>query len=575
MLAWMSGARKNENDDVCNRTSSLCGYLWKMKRSHQKKMLVTQWNKRWFSIEGRLLKWYALATSEKSSGMLDLRFITNVSEFESQGVYSFILSYPDRVLLLRASTLSDMSKWIRALQFQADIVRGGCGMTIVTHCNAAGSSPQGKGRAIKEKYRPPTLEANLEAAMVRLEILEDSVRKQSSDFVRKQPEKSSRNIEPDKRDIVDRGRGEESKSDLKTDDVRLLDSTRLKNEYQKSPKKPLRIDRACLKERGTHVPPHNYENGNDSDIDEDEHYFANRNKDRGKSGGSEEKEDYNNNNERGGGGRLSKGSRSSSSSRIKCQQDDNQCPNLDRVDSARLKRVPPASNYSDAKDVREIEKNILRTSSAGDESIEEIPHTVCNNARLRSQVSRNRDMDDRDSAGDLGNGRVLGSMFGADSHSTHESERSGDNEGERGGITVTDENGIMDGKEGQMNPNWGYEGEVYNCLREESFEGAISRKQSQALNIAAGRAAKYRQDKDRQSCNSSNANSNRTVDLYDNANSDYEDLPEMDLSAPLRRSSQRRERKSDREKDKDKEKDKIKPLSPSSRTGSQNSLGWV
>ena len=567
----MSGARKNENDDVCNRTSSLCGYLWKMKRSHQKKMLVTQWNKRWFSIEGRLLKWYALATSEKSSGMLDLRFITNVSEFESSGVYSFILSYPDRVLLLRASNLSDMSKWIRAVQFQADIVRGGCGMTIVTQCNASGSSPQGKGRAIKEKYRPPTLEANLEAAMVRLEILEDSVKKQSSDFARKQPEKSSRNIGPDKRDIADRGRSEESKSDLKTDDVRLLDSTRLKNEYQKSPKRASQADRASCKETGSHPQTHNYRNGNDSEIDEDEHYFANRDKDRRKGGGNEEKEEFNDHNERGGGGRISKTSRSSSSSRIKYQQEDNQCPNLDKMDSARenrsLKRVPPAKNYSDAKDDREVEKKVLRTSSTGDESIEEIAPTVRNNARQRSQESRHRDMDDRGRRSDNCDGKD------ADIHSTHESDRSGDNEGESGGII--DENGIVDGKDGPLNPNWGYEGEVYNCLREESFEGAVSRKQSQALNIAAGRAAKYRQDKDRHSCNSSNVNSNRTVDLYDGANSDYEDLPEMDLSVPLRRSSQRRERKSDREKEKEKEKEKIKPLSPSSRAGSQNSLGWV
>ena len=171
MLSWMSGSR-NEADDTTNRVSSLCGYLWKMKRSHQKIIIVPQWNKRWFSIEGRLLKWYAVASSDHSSGMVDLRFITNVSVFQAQGVFSFILSYPDRNILLRASNLSDMNKWIRALQFQADVARGGCGMTIVTANNTSGSNPQGKGRAVKEKYRPPTLEANLEAAMVRLQILE-------------------------------------------------------------------------------------------------------------------------------------------------------------------------------------------------------------------------------------------------------------------------------------------------------------------------------------------------------------------------------------------------------------------
>jgi hypothetical protein len=65
------------------------------------------------------LKWYATASSEKPSGMVDLRFITSVASFETQGVFSFVLSYPDRNLLLRATTLPEMNKWIRALQFQA------------------------------------------------------------------------------------------------------------------------------------------------------------------------------------------------------------------------------------------------------------------------------------------------------------------------------------------------------------------------------------------------------------------------------------------------------------------------
>mmetsp|Transcript_10434 Transcript_10434/g.10054 ORF Transcript_10434/g.10054 Transcript_10434/m.10054 type:complete len:509 (+) Transcript_10434:255-1781(+) len=179
MLAWMSKKSDIDETEVASRASSLCGFLWKMKRTHQKRVLIPQWNKRWFSIEGRLLKWYAGAGTEKSSGMIDLRFITNVCAFEASGVFSFIISYPDRNLLLRATNEKEMYKWIRALQFQADVARGGCGMTIVTENNSSCSSPQGKGRAEKKKYRPPTLEANLEATMVRLQILENNVLKQS------------------------------------------------------------------------------------------------------------------------------------------------------------------------------------------------------------------------------------------------------------------------------------------------------------------------------------------------------------------------------------------------------------
>lgn len=154
------------------------GYLWKLKRAQHRIALVPQWNKRWFSIERHLLKWYATPAAEKASGIVDLRFVTELAPFESAGgVFSFVLSYPDRNLLLRASTQGEMEKWMRALRYQSDIVRGGDGTGILNDSNSFCSSPQGKGRAIKDKYRPATLEATLEATMARLEILESEVSK--------------------------------------------------------------------------------------------------------------------------------------------------------------------------------------------------------------------------------------------------------------------------------------------------------------------------------------------------------------------------------------------------------------
>lgn len=65
MLKW---AEKTSNRET--RPSSLAGYLWKMKRKH--KLHLPQWNKRWFSIEGKLLKWYAKEDSKKESGQISL-----------------------------------------------------------------------------------------------------------------------------------------------------------------------------------------------------------------------------------------------------------------------------------------------------------------------------------------------------------------------------------------------------------------------------------------------------------------------------------------------------------------------
>ena len=182
MFSWIGGLKNHDNSDevLQSRSSSLSGYLWKLKRTPQM-ALIPQWHQRWFSIERHLLKWYATPLAEKASGIVDLRFVTDIGAFESGGgVYSFIISYPDRNLLLRAPSQGEMDKWMRALRYQADIVRGGDGTGTITDTNSFCSSPQGKGRGIKDKYRPSTLEATLEATMAQLEILESQVSKKQT-----------------------------------------------------------------------------------------------------------------------------------------------------------------------------------------------------------------------------------------------------------------------------------------------------------------------------------------------------------------------------------------------------------
>ena len=182
MFSWIGGLKNHDNTDeiLQNRSSSLSGYLWKLKRTKQM-ALIPQWHQRWFSIERHLLKWYATPLTEKASGIVDLRFVTDIGAFESGGgVFSFIISYPDRNLLLRAPSQGEMDKWMRALRYQADIVRGGDGTGTITDTNSFCSSPQGKGRGIKDKYRPSTLEATLEATMAQLEILESQVSKKQT-----------------------------------------------------------------------------------------------------------------------------------------------------------------------------------------------------------------------------------------------------------------------------------------------------------------------------------------------------------------------------------------------------------
>ena len=172
MLSWISGNSTREAE-IPSRPSSLCGFLWKMKR--QRKLLVPQWNKRWFSIEGRYLRWYRIALDDEPSGSIDLKKVSYITRFQMEGAYSFIIGYPDRNLMIRAESLVEMDKWIRALQLQADVARGGTGMNLI-HSNSSltRSSPSGKNRGLKKKAYH-TLEAQLDRSLRQLEDLERKI----------------------------------------------------------------------------------------------------------------------------------------------------------------------------------------------------------------------------------------------------------------------------------------------------------------------------------------------------------------------------------------------------------------
>lgn len=117
-----------------NRLCSLGGYLWKMKKRNPQQFYVPKWTKRWFSIEGPVLKWYAAQNSVHASGHISLKFITRVSRImANNGVFSFsVESSNQRTLLLRAESKRILDMWCRAIQMHTDLVKGGDGTSIVT-----------------------------------------------------------------------------------------------------------------------------------------------------------------------------------------------------------------------------------------------------------------------------------------------------------------------------------------------------------------------------------------------------------------------------------------------------------
>jgi len=158
-----------------DRSASLAGYLWKMKKKYQ--FHLPQWNKRWFSIEGKYLKWYAREDSAEMSGQISLLDIKSINRFESGGgVYSFIIYSRERSLFLRADSARTMEMWFRAVQMHADLARGGNGSTLLSDSSlsATPSSTRTRkrntlcdeleraSRALDELERASRAEENLE-----------------------------------------------------------------------------------------------------------------------------------------------------------------------------------------------------------------------------------------------------------------------------------------------------------------------------------------------------------------------------------------------------------------------------
>ncbi|RHY28330.1 hypothetical protein DYB32_006049 [Aphanomyces invadans] len=92
-----------------------------MKR--EPKMLTSDWTRRWFSLEGKQLKYYQSKTSTDASKSIDLLSIESIRPFDSgdHGLYSFVLKTPDRSYFLRAESEGDLKRWVRGLREQQDL----------------------------------------------------------------------------------------------------------------------------------------------------------------------------------------------------------------------------------------------------------------------------------------------------------------------------------------------------------------------------------------------------------------------------------------------------------------------
>lgn len=121
----------------------ISGYLYKMKK--EPRNVFQQWTRRHFSVEDFCLKWRG-SPDARESGSIPLSVISAVRNFESgtKGAFSFIVESDRRTLLLRTDSAGEKDKWIRALEMQIDLVKGGSGEGIITRGERATSEKKPK-----------------------------------------------------------------------------------------------------------------------------------------------------------------------------------------------------------------------------------------------------------------------------------------------------------------------------------------------------------------------------------------------------------------------------------------------
>jgi hypothetical protein len=177
-MQFFLGNSKDKEKQIRRENSkniiAMDGWLLKLKRG-KGGVIIPSWNRRWFSLEGRYLKWYKSVSDTIPRSFVDLQLVTRVTPFETEGgTYSFIISHPDRNLMLRAENIEDMHQWLRAIRIQVDLLRGGNGtssMNVVMDRRDITDSPN--------KNRSRSIEVELEKALSALSNLEVEVKSNS------------------------------------------------------------------------------------------------------------------------------------------------------------------------------------------------------------------------------------------------------------------------------------------------------------------------------------------------------------------------------------------------------------
>jgi len=105
----------------------ISGWLKKLKR--RSRLFLPDWNARWVTVQNDRIFWRHSKHIEVA-GLIELEHVTSVYRLNVLGNthdkrHIFVIRSRKRTLCLMTETESECEKWVRAIQMQLDLRRGG------------------------------------------------------------------------------------------------------------------------------------------------------------------------------------------------------------------------------------------------------------------------------------------------------------------------------------------------------------------------------------------------------------------------------------------------------------------
>lgn len=123
---------KNEDVELENVKPQVLIKGWLHKRKRSKKVITSQWSRRWFTFENDVICWYFGERRDSRnnfpSGTIkldDIHQVYKLNAITEKNDNIFVIKSTRRSLCLMTKTSGECDRWLRTIQMQLDLRAGG------------------------------------------------------------------------------------------------------------------------------------------------------------------------------------------------------------------------------------------------------------------------------------------------------------------------------------------------------------------------------------------------------------------------------------------------------------------